>query len=109
VGHSLPGAAVVSRGNLLGRVHSLADIFTVKPLWDMTATIDGRAEAVSSEMISGNYYSTLGVQPALGRAIGDADDGEPGSGPVTVISYRYWTTRFVRSPSVIGKVVCHIQ
>ena len=68
MGHSLPGAAVVSRGNLLGRVHSLADIFAVKPLWDMTATIDGRAEAVSSEMISGNYYSTLGVQPALGRA-----------------------------------------
>jgi predicted permease len=85
--------------------HSLSDIFAVKPLWDMTATIDGRAEAVSGEMISGNYYSALGVQPALGRAIGDADDEEMGSGPVIVISDRYWTTRFARSPSAIGKVV----
>jgi hypothetical protein len=39
----------------------------------MTATIDGHAEAVSAEMISGNYYSALGVQPAVGRAIGESD------------------------------------
>jgi predicted permease len=82
--------------------HSLADIFAVKRLWRMTATIDGRAEAVNAEMISGNYYSALGVQPALGRAIGESDDGEPGSGPVIVISDRYWANRFARSPNVIG-------
>jgi predicted permease len=85
--------------------HSLADIFAIKRFWRMTATIDGRAEAVSAEMISGNYYSALGVQPALGRAIGEPDDGEPGSGPVIVISDRYWTNRFSRSPSVIGKTI----
>ena len=56
-------------------------------------------------MISGNFYSALGVQPALGRAIGESDDGEPGSGPVIVISDRYWTNRFSRSPSVIGKTI----
>jgi predicted permease len=85
--------------------HSLADIFAIKRFWRMTATIDGRAEAVSTEMISGNFYSALGVQPALGRAIGESDDGEPGSGPVLVISDRYWTNRFSRSPSVIGKTI----
>lgn len=84
---------------------SLADIFAFKPLGRMTATVDGRALAVSAEMISGNYYSTLGVRPALGRAITDADDGEPGSGPVIVISDHFWTTRFGRSPDVIGKVI----
>jgi predicted permease len=85
--------------------HSLADIFAIKRFWRMTATIDGRAEAVSTEMISGNFYSALGVQPALGRAIGESDDGEPGSGPVLVISDGYWTNRFSRSPSVIGKTI----
>ena len=71
----------------------------------MTAAIDGRAEPVSAEMISGNYYSALGVQPRSGRAIGESDDGEPGSGPVIVISDRYWTNRFARSPGVIGKTI----
>jgi predicted permease len=85
--------------------HSLGDIFAIKRFWRMTATIDGRAEAVSTEMISGNFYSALGVQPALGRAIGESDDGKPGSGPVIVISDRYWTNRFSRSPSVIGKTI----
>ena len=84
---------------------SLEDIFAFKRLWSMTATIDGRAEPVSAEMVSGNYYSALGVKPALGRAIGDSDDGEPGSGPVIVISDRYWTNRFSRSPGAIGKTI----
>jgi predicted permease len=84
---------------------SLADIFAVKRFGRMTATIDGHAEAVSAEMISGNYYSALGVQPAVGRAIGESDDGEPGSGPVIVISDRYWTNRFSRLPAVIGKTI----
>ena len=63
------------------------DVYKRQRFWRMTATIDGRAEAVSAEMISGNYYSALGVQPALGRAIGEPDDGEPGSGPA--VSYTH--------------------
>ena len=77
--------------------HSLADIFALKHFGRMTATIDDKAEVVTSEMVSGNYYSSLGVHPVLGRSIVDSDDAAPGSGPVMVISYRYWTTRFSRS------------
>ncbi|MGC2299922.1 MAG: ABC transporter permease, partial [Acidobacteriaceae bacterium] len=84
---------------------SLTDLFAFKPFWRMNATVDGQAEAVSAEMISGNFYSALGVRPVLGRAINDADDGAPGSGPVVVISENYWTRRFARSPNVIGTVV----
>ena len=39
-------------------------------------------------MVSGNYYSTLGVRPELGRGIQERDDGEVGSGPVVTISDR---------------------
>jgi predicted permease len=84
---------------------SLTDLFAFKPFWRMNATVDGRAEAVSAEMVSGNFYSALGVQPVLGRAIGESDDGAPGSGQVIVISDNFWTRRFARSPNVIGKVV----
>ncbi len=56
-------------------------------------------------MVSGNFYATMEVQPALGRAIEERDDGVPGSGPVVVISNEFWTTRFGRSPGVIGKTI----
>jgi hypothetical protein len=85
--------------------HSLEDLFAFKPFWRMNATVDGRAESVTTEMVSGNFYSALGVKPVLGRAIEESDDGAPGSGPVIVISDRYWTNHFARSPNVIGKVI----
>ena len=82
---------------------SLADVMAFKPFGRMTVTIRGEAEAAEVQMVSGNYYSVLGVRPQLGRGIQDSDDGEVGRGPVAVISDRLWTNRFARSPDVIGK------
>jgi len=84
---------------------AFADIFAFKDFDRMTVTIDGQAEGVDPEMVSGNYYSTLGVQPQLGRGIQEQDDGAEGSGPVVVISDKFWTRRFGRSPNVIGKTI----
>ena len=84
---------------------ALADLFAFKPLWRVNATVDGHAEAVTAQMVSGNFYSGLGVRPVLGRPIDESDDGPPGSGPVVVISDRFWINRFARSPDVIGKVI----
>jgi len=85
--------------------HALQDIFAFKPYGRMTATVDNKAEVVTSEMVSGNYYRGMDVRPVLGRAIVDSDDAAVGSGPVVVISYPYWTRRFGRSPDVIGKKI----
>ncbi|HTZ88892.1 MAG TPA: ABC transporter permease, partial [Alloacidobacterium sp.] len=84
---------------------TLQDIFAFKDYGRLTATIDNKAEAVTSEMVSGNYYQALHVQPILGRAIVEADDQADGSGPVVVISYGFWSRRFGRSPDVIGKKI----
>jgi len=84
---------------------SLADIFAFKNYGRMTATINGQAEPVNAEMVSGNYYSTLEVKPQLGRGVEEADDGAVGSGPVITISDRFWTRRFGRSAAIIGKSV----
>ena len=84
---------------------SLADIFAFKNFGRMTATVDGQAEAVNVEMVSGNYYSTLEVKPQLGRGIEDSDDGEVGSGPVVTISDAFWERQFGRSPKAIGKTI----
>jgi predicted permease len=71
--------------------------------------IDGQLEEVSGQLVSGNYFSLLGVRAALGRTLGSADDTVPGRGGpdglVAVISHNYWTRRFGRNPAVIGKVV----
>jgi predicted permease len=84
---------------------SLQDIFAFKNFPSLTAVIDNKAEQVTTQLVSGNFYSTLGVKPALGRVIQNADDGAPGSGPVAIISDGFWTRSFGRSPNVIGKVI----
>jgi predicted permease len=64
---------------------------------------EGEAEHAGMALVSGNYFSVLGVSVTLGRALTDADDVLPGSHPVAVISHRYWQRRFGRAPAVLGK------
>src|SRR5215471_5466566 len=49
---------------------------------------------VKSELVSGNYFSMLGVRPALGRLFVPEDSAVRGSSPLVVISYRYWLQHF---------------
>lgn len=83
----------------------MESLFAFKPLDRLTVNVNGRPDAVGAELVSGNYYSLLGVRPHLGRGIEESDDGAVGSGPVVVISDAFWTKEFGRSPDVIGKAV----
>ncbi len=71
--------------------------------------IDGQLEEVRGQVVSGNYFSLLGVKAVLGRTFSPADDFVPCKGGpdglVAVISYNCWTRRFGRDPAVIGKVM----
>ena len=70
----------------------------------MNVTLPGSpaAEIAVGELVSGEYFSVLGVHPALGRVF-TADDNRMVDGhPVAVISYGYWQRRFASSPAVIG-------
>ena len=89
---------------LRARNKVLQDLFAFKGTGRLTATVDGQAEVVQGEMVSGNYYNALGITPSLGRAILPDDDSASGNA-VVIISNDYWTKRFGRSPSVIGKVI----
>jgi predicted permease len=82
----------------------LQDLFAFKQT-GMNATIEGNAQQVQTELVSGNYASVLGVKPVLGRSIAPADDASPGQSPVAVISYGLWQRSFGGSPSVIGRVI----
>jgi putative ABC transport system permease protein len=55
--------------------------------------------------VSGNYFSALGIQPALGRLIGDADDHRGCGVPGAVISYAFWQREYHGDPTVIGRTI----
>jgi predicted permease len=82
----------------------IADLIAFKDV-QMTATVDGAPELVTSEMVSGNVFDALGVTPLAGRGLTQADDAGPGSGPVAVISENYWARRFGRSADAVGKTI----
>ena len=71
----------------------------------MNATVAGNAQRAQVEMVSGNYYSLLGMKPLLGRAIADSDETESQQGAVGVISYGLWQREFGGSPSAIGQTI----
>ncbi|HTY85255.1 MAG TPA: ABC transporter permease [Silvibacterium sp.] len=82
----------------------LEDLFAFKGAGRMDVTINGQAEVIQAELVSGNYYQQMQIQPRLGRAITKQDD-RPGAAPVAVISDEYWARRFNRSDSVIGRTI----
>ena len=65
---------------------------------------NGPATFVQGEMVSGNYFDTLGIGAALGRTFGPSDDTS-GAPPVAVLSYGYWQSAFGGDPAAVGKTV----
>jgi putative ABC transport system permease protein len=66
---------------------------------------NNQAEDQDAELVGGNYFQVLGLNPVVGRLLTPQDDTEKGANPQLVLSYAYWKTRFAGSPAVIGQVV----
>jgi ABC-type lipoprotein release transport system permease subunit len=69
---------------------------------------DGAGEAfetATAQLVSGNFFSTLGVGMAVGRSFLAEEDAVPGGHPLAVISYGYWQRRFGRDRSVLGRAL----
>jgi predicted permease len=62
-------------------------------------------ERVTAGLASGNYFSVLGVTPALGRGFLPEEDQSPGANPVVVVSYYLWRDRFASDRDFIGKPI----
>jgi putative ABC transport system permease protein len=65
----------------------------------------GETDRASGEVVSGNYFEVLGVNPAIGRVFSQDDDRVPGVQPVAVLSYSYWKKHFGGDPSILNKVL----
>ncbi len=70
------------------------------------AAIGGAAyQTTHVDLVSGSYFSVLGVPAFLGRTIGESDDGADGAGPVAVASYSWFQRQFNGDPSALGKTI----
>jgi hypothetical protein len=65
----------------------------------------GEPTPTAAELVSGAYFSVLGVSPALGRLLTIDDDQIPGSSPVVVLSYDFWKNQFGSAPDIVGRKV----
>ncbi len=65
----------------------------------------GHADRLIVSYVPSNFFSMLGIRPALGRLINPGEGDAPKTGPVVVLGHSYWEKRFGGDPEVIGRTV----
>ena len=84
--------------------HAFSELIGVSPARFHLRADGIDADAIDSEYVVGNFFTMLGVTPAVGRLLGPQDDAlGSASAAVAVLSWASWTTRFHADPSVIGR------
>jgi predicted permease len=82
-------------------LHCFTDMFAQSSMGRREVIFDEEPEPVSAELVSGNYYSVLGVSAFAGRTFDSEVDRN--LTPVAVISHAYWMRRFALNPAAIGR------
>jgi predicted permease len=87
------------------RPDSVEDLiaFTLAPM--SLRTNGGEPQRTFGQLVSGNFFSALGVRPALGRGFLPEEDTAPNGHPVVVLSDSFWQRRFAGDPSIVGRTV----
>ncbi len=70
----------------------------------MNLTGSGEPERVTASTITGNYFDTFGVHPALGHGF-SLENEKSGQDQVTVLSYAFWQARFGGDPNIVNKTI----
>jgi len=96
------GASWLEYRDLQSQVPALRDI-VASQMVAFNVGETGRTERAHGQLVSGNYFSALGLKPAIGRFIRPEEAERPGTEPVVVISYDCWRTRFRGAPGVVGQ------
>jgi predicted permease len=99
-----PGASWLEYRDLQTQVPALRDLVAFQMV-PFNVGETGQTERVFGQLVSGNYFSALGLKPVIGRLIRPEEVERPGTEPVIVISYDYWQTRFRGAPGAVGQKV----
>jgi len=112
VEHQAPQTIEVFAYEQFVRFRGLTDAFSeVSAICDLdrlNLAVDGPGGGsdpawARAALVSGGYFSMLGVTAEVGRLLTPADDLVPGANPVAVISDDYWQRRLGRSPDVLER------
>jgi predicted permease len=71
----------------------------------LSMTDGDKPELIWGEIVTGNYFSGLGVHPAAGRGFLPDEDEKPDQKPVCVLNYNFWQRRFHGDPEIAGKTI----
>ena len=85
-----------------------SDVFTDMTFYDLNLAglgYRGHADRILLAYVPSNFFTMLGLRPALGRLIVPGEGDEPRTGPVVVLGHSYWFGRFGGDPGVIGTSV----
>jgi len=83
----------------------ICEVFGSATAWRLNFTAEGHSDTLTIGGVSSNYFSALGVKPALGRLVLPGEGEHPGEPAILVLSYSFWQRRFGGDPRVIGKQV----
>src|SRR5713101_434525 len=96
------GASWLEYRDLRTEVPALRDI-VASQMVPFNVGEKGQTDRTHGQLVSGNYFSALGLKPATGRFFRPEEAERPGTEPVVVISYDYWQTRFRGAPEAVGQ------
>ena len=65
----------------------------------------GEGQVIQGQLVSGNYFSLLGVNAALGRVLSNGDDQLENPRPVVVLSYSFWQRQLGADPAIVGRTL----
>jgi predicted permease len=83
----------------------LAGVLAFRRWSGINFEVDGHSGPAEGQLVSGSYFSLLGVRAIRGRTILPSDESVAGQSPVAVIGYDYWRSRFALDPNIVGRKV----
>jgi predicted permease len=88
----------------LAQLNAFSGVAAFANAGQLDLTGNGPATAISGQVVSGDFFRTMGLKAAAGRLIGTSDD-TPTAAAVAVLNYSYWRSAFGGSRDVIGRTI----
>jgi putative ABC transport system permease protein len=101
---SYTGVSWLEYRDLKERIHALPDLLAFR-IVPCNVGETGRVQRMFGVLVSDNYFSALGLRPALGRFIRADEVSRAGGEPVVVIAHDYWQAHFAASPGALGQTI----